>query len=147
MTDIIKGEFIIQFKYLYMSSESNVSITRDRLSILGRVLMGLLFFASGLTMLLVQTPAGVGGYFASLGLPFATLLPWPVIVFKIVAGGAVMLGKRVTLAASGLIIFTLLTTVIAHREFGDPGLFKNLAVVGGLMYLLSFGPGGLNIKK
>ncbi len=130
-----------------MLSESNVSITRDRLSVLGRVLMGLLFFASGLSMLLVQTPAGVGQYFASLGLPFAALLAYPVIAFKIVAGGAVMLGKRVTLAASGLIIFTLLTTVIAHRDFTDPGLLKNLAIVGGLIYLLSFGPGGMNIKK
>jgi uncharacterized membrane protein YphA (DoxX/SURF4 family) len=75
------------------------------------------------------------------------LLVWPVIVFKIVAGGSVMLGKRVVIAASALIIFTLLTTVIAHRDFADPNLFKNLAIVGGLLYLVSFGPGGMNIKR
>jgi putative oxidoreductase len=130
-----------------MLRETNVSLTRDKLSIMGRILMGFLFFGSGLSMLFIQTPAGVGQFFLSLGLPFATLLPWPVIIFKIAAGGAVMAGKRVTLAASALIIFTLLTTVIAHRDISDPGLLKNLAVVGGLLYLVSFGPGGMNIKK
>jgi len=130
-----------------MIREVDVDIVRDRLSITGRVLMGLLFFGSGLSMLLIQTPTNVGQYFLTLGLPFATLLPWPVIIFKIVAGAAVMFNKRIVLAATSLVVFTLMTTLIAHRDFSDPGLLKNLAVVGGLLYLISFGPGGMNIKK
>ena len=134
-----------------MFKESHLEIVRTHGSKLGRVLMGLLFFISGLLMLTVQGPEAVGGYFASLGIPMAALMAWVVIIVKIVAGGLIIVGRKTTEAAAVLIVFTLIATLLAHMNAEqDPmfpnGLLKNLAVVGGLLYLMAFGPEGMNVK-
>ena len=134
-----------------MIKESHLEIVRTHGSKLGRVLMGLLFFVSGLLMLTVQGPEAVGGYFASLGIPMAALVAWVAIVVKIVAGGLIVVGRKTTEAAAVLIIFTLIATLLAHMSAEqDPmfpiGLLKNLAIVGGLLYLMAFGPHGMNVK-
>ena len=77
-----------------MFKESHLEIVRTHGSKLGRVLMGLLFFISGLLMLTVQGPEAVGGYFASLGIPMAALMAWVVIIVKIVAGGLIIVGQK-----------------------------------------------------
>jgi uncharacterized membrane protein YphA (DoxX/SURF4 family) len=53
-----------------------------------------------------------------------------------------MVGYRVGVAASALILFTLGTTLIAHMDPNDTNLFKNLAIVGGLLYVVAYGKGG-----
>ena len=135
-----------------MITESHLEFVRTRGSKFGRFLMGLLFFASGLSMLLVVGPAGIAGYFASLGIPLAGLAAWAAIVIKIGAGGALMIGRYVPKAAAILILFTLIATVLAHMSpETDPqfpnGLLKNLAIVGGLLYVMAFGPNGMNVSK
>ncbi len=134
-----------------MIKESHLEIVRTHGSKLGRILIGLLFFVSGLLMLTVQGPTAVGGYFASLCIPMAALAAWVTIVVKIVAGGAIVIGRKTTEAAAVLIIFTLIATLLAHMSAEtDPmfpiGLLKNLAIVGGLLYLMAFGPHGMNVK-
>lgn len=134
-----------------MLKDSHLEIVRTKGSVFGRILMGLLFFASGLMMLLVQGPAGVGGYLTSLGVPFGGLVAYLVIAVKIGAGGAIIIGKRTTEAAAALIVFTLIATLLAHLDPAtDPtfptSLLKNLAIVGGLLYLMAFGPHGMNVK-
>lgn len=133
-----------------MFNESHLELIRTHGSKLGRILMGLLFFVGGLLMLFVQGPTNVAGYFTSLGVPMASLLVWVVIATKLIAGGAIIIGKRTTEAAAALILFTLIATLLAHMSpETDPafpnGLLKNLAIVGGLLYLMAFGPHGMNI--
>lgn len=130
-----------------MLSPTQRDLVRDKGTKFGRFLIGLLFFASGMGMLLMQGPTGVAVYFESLGLPFAYLLAWVVITLKILAGLAIILGYRVGLAAAALIAFTAGATMVAHRDFADPNLFKNLAIIGGLLYLMAYGPGGTNTQQ
>lgn len=129
-----------------MLSAPQRDLVRDKGTILGRVLMGLLFVVTGASMLLVQGPENVAGYFQSLGLPFSGILVWLVIILKITAGTAIILGKRVGLASASLIAFVALATMIAHQSFEDQNLFKNLALIGGLLYLMAYGPGGSNTR-
>jgi putative oxidoreductase len=131
---------------MWMFSEPQRDLLRDKGTKFGRFLIGLLFVGSALTMLFISGPTVTANYFANLGLPYPALLVWPVIVLKIVAGTMVIFGKRVGLASMILIAFTILATVVAHRSFQDVNLFKNLAIVGALLYLVAFGPGGTNIK-
>ncbi len=80
----------------------------------------------------------------------AGLAVWVVIAVKVVAGGAIIIGKRVGLASATLIGFTILATLTAHMDFSDPmqqtQALKNLAIIGGLLYIMSYGPGGSNAK-
>jgi len=126
---------------MMMSTEHRVMVQKYG-TVLGRVLIGLLFVGGGLGMLFMQGPENVGMYFASLGIPFGALLAWPVIILKVGAGGMLMAGYRVGAAASALILFTLGATLFAHMDPNDTNLFKNLAIVGGLLYVLAYGKGG-----
>jgi putative oxidoreductase len=132
---------------LLMLKDAQRDLVRDKGTILGRALIGLLFFGGGVSMLFMQTPSGVATFFdEGLNLPMPVLLAWLVIIVKIVAGGAIILGQRVGLAAAVLIGFTVLATLIAHM--GDmTAILKNLAIIGGLLYLMAYGPGGSNTEK
>ncbi len=123
-----------------MLSYEQRELMRTKGTMLGRVLMGLLFFFSGLGII-IDGPMNTAMYFANLGIPLATLVVWPVIVLKLGAGGALIAGYRVGVAAGALILFTLLATLIAHMDINDVNLFKNLAIVGGLMYVMAYGAG------
>lgn len=106
----------------------------------GRMLIGLLFVFSGVGMVLNGVD-GVVGMIDSRGLPMASLLAWVVIFVKVAAGAALMLGYRTRDAALALIIFTGLVTLLYHLDLEDINLFKNLAIVGGLLYVYVYGPG------
>jgi len=132
---------------MLMLSAPQRDLVRDKGTKVGRMLIGLLFFASGLSMLLVTGPAATALYFASLGVPLAGLIVWLVMAVKILGGLAIILGYRVGLAAATLLLFTFVATITAHRDFADPNLLKNLAIIGGLLYLMAYGPGGSNTTK
>jgi putative oxidoreductase len=131
---------------MLMLSEPQRDLVRDKGTKLGRILIGFLFFSGGLSMLFIMGPAATAAYFTTLGVPMAGILVWAVIGLKIVAGGAIMLGKRVGLASASLVAFTALATMLAHQSFEDVNLTKNLAIIGGLLYLMAYGPGGSNTR-
>tara|TARA_B100001989_G_C24529143_1_gene460522 strand:+ start:783 stop:1193 length:411 start_codon:yes stop_codon:yes gene_type:complete len=129
-----------------MLSSGQRDLVRDKGTILGRALIGLMFVVSGIGML--TNPGMSADYFMAVGIPFAGLVVWLVIALKIVAGGAIVIGKRVGAAAAGLIVFTALATLLGHlNPFDMNGVLKNLAVIGGLLYLMAYGPGGTNTHK
>ena len=132
---IYKGKLII------MMSESHRGCMQTKGVVVGRVLMGLLFFFSGLGILFMTGPAGTAAFYESVGVPMAGIAVWLVVIAKLGAGGALILGKRVGCAAATLIVFTLLATLVAHRDINDPNLFKNLAIIGGLLYVVAYGAG------
>jgi len=129
-----------------MMSEAKRVFVQTKGIVIGRILIGLLFFGSGLGMLM-SGPANTAAYFESIGLPLAGILVWLVIVLKIVAGGAIIIGKHVGQAAALLAAFTFLTILVAHRDPSDPGMFKNLAIIGGLLYVMGYGAGQWSSPK
>lgn len=132
-----------------MLNEPQRDLVRDKGTKLGRILIGFLFFMSGVGILM-GGPANTADWFDTIGIPMAGLVVWLVILLKLGAGGAIMIGKRVGLASALLIGFTVFATLIAHTDFSDPTqltqALKNLAIVGGLLYLMAYGPGGTNTK-
>ena len=109
-------------------------------AIVGRMLMGLLFVFSGVGIVI----GGVGNFAGMLemkGLPMAILLAWLVVLIKVVAGAALMLGCRTKDATLALILFTIVATALYHASLDDINLFKNLAIIGGLFYVYVYGPG------
>lgn len=115
-------------------------ILRDHGAMVGRMLIGLLFLFSGVNIVLNGVD-GMVGMIEARGLPMAALLAWVVVIIKVVAGAALMLGYRTRDAAMALIIFTGLATLFYHLDLEDINLFKNLAIIGGLLYVYVYGPG------
>lgn len=115
-------------------------------AMVGRMLIGLLFVFSGVGIVM----NGVDGFASMIedrGLPMAALLTWVVIAIKIGAGSALVLGYKTQEATLVLLAFTFLATILYHLDINDIGLFKNLAIIGGLMYVYIYGPGpGWKVK-
>ena len=138
---------ILSFIFMLMLSEGQRDLVRDKGTIFGRALIGLLFLVSGLGMLFSGGASYVAMNVAWLG-PLAILVGWGVVLLKVVAGGAIVIGKRVGAASFSLIVFTALATLIAHvSPFDMTSVLKNLAIIGGLLYLMSYGPGGTNTSS
>ncbi len=110
---------------------------------LARVLLALLFIVSGLGKL--SDVSGFAGFMASGGIP--AFLAWPVVLFEILGGLALLLGvltRPVALAMAG---FCLLSGLLYHFVPSDQmqmsSFYKNLGLTGGFLLLAVQGAGAL----
>lgn len=86
-----------------------------------RTTLGVMFVAHALLKILVFTPAGTAGYFASLGLP--GWLAYPTIAVELIGGVLLILGYRTRLVALLLVPLLIGTVVLVHGANG--WLFAN----------------------
>jgi putative oxidoreductase len=120
----------------------------------GRILLAAVFLVAGYGKLMAF--AGTSGYFAKLGFPAADAMT--VLAIAVELGGALLLiaGWRTRWAAWALILFVAIATFAAHRfwEFDASQyrnqmnhFLKNLALIGGLLFVASYGPGALSADR
>jgi putative oxidoreductase len=121
-------------------------------SLLGRALIALLFIPAGFAK--IGGFAGVSGYIASKGLPLPEVAAAIAIVFELGLGLLLLFGWKARWAALGMAIFVAVITPIFHNYWASPpaqvtaqqlNFYKNLAVIGGLLVVFAFGPGGWSI--
>ena len=120
---------------------------RDILMVFGRVLMSAIFIQAGLSELIHL--GGTVGYFKSLGLPLPWVTVWIVLAVELVGGVAILVGHRTRLAATILGFFSFAAGLIGHFDIGDSMqmqmLMKDIAISGGLFYLVAHGAGLLSL--
>ncbi len=120
----------------------------------GRVLMAAIFLMSGYGKL--TDFSGTAGLMASKGMPMAEFLAAGAIVFEL--GGAIMLvlGWKMRWGALMLVLFTIPATIIFHNFWAADAaeyegqlinFMKNLAMIGGLLYMMAFGAGPLSVDR
>ena len=119
-------------------------------SLVGRVLIGLIFVLSGINK--IADPQGTQQYMAAMGITTATTVLYAGAVFLEVAGGlSLLLGVWAKWGATALIVFMIPTTLIFHTSFGDQNqtihFLKNLAMMGGLLYVAVYGSGRLSVDR
>lgn len=121
----------------------------DALALAGRVLIAAIFVISGTSKLL--DPASTMGYISAMGLPLPELGTGIAILVELGAGVALAIGYRTRAVASILALFSLATAVLFHGALGDQNqfihFFKNVAMAGGLLQVIAFGPGALAISR
>jgi putative oxidoreductase len=137
---------------------TNVSATTTYnpiLPLVGRILIGLIFLVAGVRK--VMGFAATVAYLSKLGFPAPEVMA--VIALIIEIGGSLLLivGWRTRWAAWLLALFVVVAAFAAHRfwEITDMGQFynqmnhflKNVAIVGGLLYVATFGPGSASVDK
>lgn len=111
------------------------------LIVVGRVLLGGLFVIGGIHHFRIVEPLTKS--MTDRGVPSARLVLIAGSIFQIVCGVALMLGLYVAAAAFGLIVFTILASLMflnywdmeegAPREAAFNNLMINVALIGGLM--------------
>lgn len=126
--------------------------TQNMLSLVGRVLLAVLFIPAGFAK--IAGFAGTAGYIASKGLPVPEVLTALTIAIELGLGILLLVGWQARWAALGLALFTLIITPLFHNFWAMPpdqqmmqqqAFFKNLAIVGGLLMVVAFGPGGFSL--
>lgn len=127
----------------------------DRQSVgilVGRILLGLIFLVSGVAK--IGKFAGVAGFMSSKGIPASELLLAATIAIEVLGGLAIIVGWKARLAATAIFLFLIPVTLIFHGFWSaDAASFqnqlnhfmKNLAIMGGMLYIALVGPGPLSL--
>lgn len=123
------------------------SALADAAPLTGRILLSANFLIWGVSK--IAAPAATIGYIESAGLPLAPLGFAIAVIVEILGGLALIAGYRTRLVAAGLAGFTLATALAFHGDLADQNqfihFFKNIAMVGGLLQVVSFGAGRFSL--
>ena|SRR5687768_8271456 len=127
---------------------------RPATALVGRILIGAIFVMSGIAKL-TNTEETVA-HMTSAGIPMAHTLAIVAGVAEVAGGLALVFGLLTRLAALGLILFMIPTTLIFHAFWTFEGaeqkmqminFMKNLAIIGGLATVFAFGPSRYSVDK
>ena len=125
-----------------------LSSLQNPLSLIGRVLLALLFIPAGFAK--ITGFAGTVGYIASKGVPFPELAAAAAVGVELGLGMLLLIGWQARWAALGIAFFTVVISFIFHNFWAVPAeqvmqqqqsFFKNIAVVGGLLTVAAWGAG------
>ena len=116
-------------------------------SLLGRILLVLIFLVSGMGK--IGNFEGTAQYMAKFGMPSTTFFLIGAIFLELVGSVTVILGYLTRFGTLLLLVLLIPTTLIFHTNFADPmqkiHFLKNVSMFGGLLILLSAGPGRLSL--
>lgn len=116
-------------------------MTNSVLLLAARILLGALFLMAGIGKL--GDVAGFGQFMATGGIPAA--LAWPVVLFEIIAGLALIAGAGTRITAFALAAFCVVSGVLYHFDPADQmemtQFMKNMALAGGYIALAVAGAG------
>ena len=120
----------------------------------GRILIAPLFLLSAFHK--ITGFSAVAGTMAKAGMPFPEILLVGAIVFELGGGLMVLLGWYARWGALLLAVFTVSATLIFHNFWAVDAaqyrgqlnhFMKNLAILGGLAYVMAAGSGPFSLRK
>lgn len=123
-------------------------------ALVGRVLLVLLFLDAAFGKF--TGFGGTVGYIGSKNLPMPEVLAGAALVVELVAALLIVVGWKTRWAAAALIVFTLIATFTFHNYWAMPAaqqmiqklmFLKNIAITGGLLLLIAFGPGRWSVDR
>jgi putative oxidoreductase len=127
---------------------------KDWAALLGRVLLAGMFVISGYGK--IPGFEGTTGYIAGEGLPMPQVLAAIAIAIEFGGGLAILLGWKTRWAALALVVFLVVITPIFHAYWASPpaeamgqqiNFMKNVSILGGMLLLFGFGPGGYSLDR
>ncbi len=119
----------------------------------GRFLIALIFLLSGSGK--IAGFAQTAGFMASKGLPMAEVLLVITIIIEIGAALMLIVGWQARLGAAALFLWMIPVTLVFHNFWAAPAdqqqiemamFLKNIAMMGGLLYIMAYGSGRFSVK-
>ncbi|NET36179.1 MAG: DoxX family protein [Cyanothece sp. SIO1E1] len=112
-----------------------------------RICLSSIFLKAGINHTL-----GFSGFqqaIAGAGLPFASLLAVGTIIFLLTGSLSLLLGYKIRIGATLLILFLIPATLVFHNFLVDlnetNNFLKNLGLMGGLLMLIHAGTGAVSL--
>jgi putative oxidoreductase len=126
-------------------SKGHMNMTQTIFLLIARIFLGLLFVVAGFGKL--GDVAGFGGFMATGGIP--AILAWPVVLFEIIAGLALIAGLQTRITALALAAFCVVSGLLYHFDPADQmqmtQVLKNLGLAGGYLALWVTGAGAWSV--
>ena len=123
-------------------------MSKALLLLFARLLMSSLFVWDGVVQL--RNPGGTARYFARVHVPAPDIAVWISIPVHLFGGLALLVSFYSRWAAALLALVCLGTAFGVHLPAGDQNnmihFYKNLVMIGGFLYVIAFGPGGLSLN-
>ncbi|MCK4930962.1 MAG: DoxX family protein [Candidatus Aminicenantes bacterium] len=117
------------------------------IQLLARFFIAFIFLMSGLGK--IMNLSGTQQYMAQYGMPLTYVFLIGAICAELLGGLSVLTGYKAKWGAFVLFLFLIPTTLIFHTEFSDQTqvimFMKNLAIIGGLLLLVSHGAGKISL--
>jgi|TARA_B100001758_G_C17742285_1_gene270982 putative oxidoreductase len=117
------------------------------LDLLARLMISSIFLFSGVNKIFNYD--GTVGWMESFGVPGLLLVP--AIIIEIIFPLLLIFGYKTKIAASGLMLFSLMTAFIFHFDFSNQmqiiAFLKNIGLAGGMLFLIINGPKGFCLDK
>lgn len=131
-----------------------MSNQNDLLSLVGRVLLALMFLIGGVDK--IMGLEGTMKYMQANAVPMTSIAIYVAIVIEIGMGLLLVAGFKTRWAAAVLIVFIVAAEYFFHQYWNLEGqprgtqrifFYKNLAVIGGMMMLIVAGPGRYSLDE
>lgn len=131
-----------------------MSTYSDALSLIGRIFLAVIFLVSGFGK--VGGFEGLVGQIASKGFPVPEAFAVATIVIELGVALMLVVGWKARWAAFLIAVFVAIVTIFFHNFWAMPEaqkgmqqiqFLKNLALIGGLLMVMAFGPGRLSVDK
>jgi putative oxidoreductase len=128
--------------------------TADTVLVFGRIMLGWLFFKAGWGKFM--NVEGFVGYLTNLGVPSPGFWAWPAMTAEVVLGITLIFGIATRYAALAAFAYLIIATVLAHRYWTYPAaqqlnqfnhFLKNIAIMGGALFLFVAGPGRFSVDR
>lgn len=120
----------------------------------GRILLALIFLVSGIGK--IGGFADTAGYMASKGVPMVEASLVISIIIEIGAAAMLILGFKARLGAAALLLWVIPVSLVFHNFWALPAaeqqiqmimFMKNLAIMGGLLFVMARGSGPYSLDK
>ena len=127
---------------------------QNLVALAGRILLAAIFVISGFNK--IAGFDGVAGYIASKGLPMPQVLAALTVALELGGGLLLIAGYKVRWVALLFFLWLIPTTLIFHKFWGIDAaqvqnqmnhFLKNVSIMGGMLLLMAFGPGGYSVDK
>jgi putative oxidoreductase len=127
---------------------------RPTTALLGRIAIATIFFVSGTAKL--ADVAGTASFMSAVGIPHAETLAMIAGIAEILGALSLAFGAMTRIGALGLIGFLIPATLLFHNFWAFEGdeqrmqmvnFLKNLGIMGGLILIISYGPGRYSIDS
>ena len=113
--------------------------------LIGRILLSALFLIEGIGKISMQEDVIM--YMADYGVP--EILFIPAIILEILFPLLLIIGYKTKLSALIMALFTLTVAIIFHTNFSEEMqvifFLKDIAIAGGFMIIIVYGPGKISL--